>query len=310
MVPVLVRAARRRLTAFALVGAAGVALAGCANGSPPPGVVAAVGAESQYANVIAQVGGRYVAVTSVIANPATDPHAYEASTSVARAVAGARLVVQNGLGYDAFMSQLESASASSSRRVLVAARLMGRPAATRNPHLWYDPATMSHVAAAVAHALTVIEPSHSAYFARRLRAFDAATGSLAAQIATFRSRFAHQPVAVTEPVANYLLAALGLRVVTPFRLQAAVMNGVDPSPQDVAAARAVLAGHAVRLLAYNAQVASPVTDAIRAQARTAGVPVVAFYETMPVGFTYQSWMRAEIAALTRALASGASTRSL
>ena len=37
-------------------------------------VVEAVGAESQYADVIRQVGGRYVHVTSILDNPNTDPH--------------------------------------------------------------------------------------------------------------------------------------------------------------------------------------------------------------------------------------------
>ena len=46
--------------------------------------IVAVGAENQYANVIAQLGGRYVEVTAIMSNPNTDPHSFEASPGVAR----------------------------------------------------------------------------------------------------------------------------------------------------------------------------------------------------------------------------------
>ena len=49
-------------------------------------VIQAVGAENEYANVIAQIGGRYVTVTAIMSNPNTDPHTFEASPSVARSV--------------------------------------------------------------------------------------------------------------------------------------------------------------------------------------------------------------------------------
>src|ERR1700742_5064942 len=39
-----------------------------------PAVIAAVAAEDQYGSVIAQVGGKYVKVTSLLSNPNTDPH--------------------------------------------------------------------------------------------------------------------------------------------------------------------------------------------------------------------------------------------
>ena len=107
-----------------------------------PGQIAAVGAENQYADVISQIGGRYVSVTAIMSNPNIDPHAFEASPSVAAAIAGAKLIVQNGLGYDTFMNRIESASPDASRAVIDVAYVLGVPDATRNPHLWYRPTTM------------------------------------------------------------------------------------------------------------------------------------------------------------------------
>jgi len=81
-----------------------VALAAAACGSTtasttaPPGVVNAIGAENQYANVLGQIGGRYVHVSSILNNPNTDPHTFESSPNVAAEVSAAQLIVQNGVG--------------------------------------------------------------------------------------------------------------------------------------------------------------------------------------------------------------------
>src|SRR5271167_2388759 len=137
----------------------------------PARPIAAVGAESQYANVLSQIGGPYVAVASVLDNPNTDPHTFEASTSVAEEVAQADLIVQNGIGYDDFMGKIESASPNPGRKVIVAQHVLGLPDSTPNPHLWYSPKTMPAVAKVMAADLSGLEPSHKAYFEARLQSF-------------------------------------------------------------------------------------------------------------------------------------------
>lgn len=290
---------------------AALGLSACGGAPAASGVVHALGAENQYANVISQIGGRYVDVESIISNPNTDPHTFEVSTSVAQEVAGAQLVVQNGVGYDAFMSQLESASPSPSRRVITVQTLLGLAGDTKNPHLWYLPRTMPAVAARVERDLAAIDPAHAAYFARRLAAFRTSMVPVTAAIAAFRARFAGVAVAATEPVADYLLSALGLVDLTPFRFQADIMNGVDPSPEDIAYEQTLYAAHRVRLLCYNAQVASTVTESLWSLAQRDDVPEVAVYETMPTpGYDYQTWMEAEISAMTKALTAHVSTGRL
>ena len=71
------------------------------------GVIKAVGTENEYADVLSQIGGKYVQVSSILNNPNTDPHTYEASPSVAQEVSAASLIVQNGVGYDTFMNKIE-----------------------------------------------------------------------------------------------------------------------------------------------------------------------------------------------------------
>ncbi len=288
--------------------ALGVPVAASAAGT---GRVLAIGAENEYGSVIAQIGGRYVTVDSIMSNPNTDPHTFEASPSVAREIASARLIVQNGAGYDSFMTRLEGASPNSHRSVVVAQKLLGLPSDTPNPHLWYKPTTMPLVAAAVEHDLARIEPAHSSYFAARLATFRSSMSSLTQSYARFRARFSGRAVATTEPVADYLLVTLGLKNRTPFTFQADVMNGVDPAPQDVSLEDSLISGHRVAMLCYNAQVVSPVTLSVRSLAQRDHVPVVAVYETMPSGgYDYQTWMAAELAAITKALTSHRSTTAL
>jgi zinc/manganese transport system substrate-binding protein len=289
-----------------------LALAGCAPASRSrPGTIIAVGAENQYTSVIAQIGGRYVDASSVMSNPNTDPHTFEASAEVASAVSQASLVVQNGLGYDSFMSKIEAASPSSTRIVITAQKVLGLPSSTRNPHLWYSPATMPAVARSIAAALSRLAPGHRAYFSANLVKFTRSLTVWTNALAVFMAAHPSVPVATTEPVADYLLEAAGTRILTPWALQAAIMNDTDPAPQDVTIQDALLTDNRVRVLVYNEQVTDAITAKYLALARASHIPVVGVYETMPAdGFTYQSWMEAELAALDAAVTAGKSTTQL
>jgi zinc/manganese transport system substrate-binding protein len=307
---------RRASLTAALVVIAGLLATACSASSASPDapggqVIAAVGAQNQYANVIGQIGGKYVQVTAIESNPNTDPHAFEASPSVAQAVSAAQLVVQNGIGYDTYMNKIEAAAPSSTRKVIVVQNLLGLPDSTPNPHLWYSPATMPAVAKAVAKDLSAMQPAHAGYFAANLRKFDASLQPWYQAIAQFKAAYPGIPVAVTEPVGDYLLQAIGAKVLTPFTFQADVMNGVDPSPQDVSLEDSLFSGHKVKVFVYNQQVTDSLTASFLSQARKDGIPVVGVYETMPVpGYDYQSWMLAEVQAMTKAMTGKISTQKL
>lgn len=275
------------------------------------GVIGAVGAENQYANVLGQIGGKYVSVSSVLVNPNTDPHTFEASPSVAEEVGKAELIIQNGVGYDGFMNSIESASPNPKRKVVVVQDVLGLADNTPDPHLWYDPTTMPAVARVLAKDLAVLEPSHRAYFQARLRTFDASLQPWFNAIAGFKAKYGGTPVAVTEPVADYLLQAMGAKIVTPFIFQADIMNGVDPAPEDITLENGFLTKHEAKVFCYNEQVVDSLTASMRQTARSAGVPVVGVYETMPTpNFDYQSWMMAEVVAIQAAVVHGTSTTVL
>ena len=274
-------------------------------------VIKAIGAENEYGNVLSQIGGRYVQVTSILNNPNTDPHTFEASPSVAAQISSADLVVQNGVGYDSWISRMEAAAPNSGRKVIVVQHLLGLPDSTPNPHLWYNPTTMPVVAKAMAGDLSALLPKHAAYFQANLKAFDRSLTPWLTAIANFKAKYPGVKVATTEPVADYLLQAMGASNLTPFTFQADIMNGVDPAPQDIAKVNAFFTQHTVRAFVYNQQVVSSLTTSIRDTAIKAKVPVVGVYETMPTpGYNYQSWMLAEVNAITKAVADKISTQKL
>ncbi|HEV3379478.1 MAG TPA: zinc ABC transporter substrate-binding protein [Trebonia sp.] len=302
----------------AAVTAAALLVAGCSSASTgastasdssaSSGSIVAIGAENEYASVIQQVGGKYVTSEAIMSNPNTDPHTFEASPAVAREVSAAQLVVQNGVGYDTFMNTIESADPASNRKVIDVQQLLGLPDSTPNPHLWYKPTTMPAVANAIATDLSQIQPAHASYFKANATAFVKSLTSWNNAIAAFKAAHPNTPVATTEPVADYMLEAAGADNLTPWSLQADIMNGVDPSPQDVSTERSLFTEHKVKVFLYNQQVTDPLTDSFISLAQQEGIPVVGVYETMPTpGYDYQSWMNAEVNALNKAVTSKVST---
>ena len=264
-----------------------------------------LGTENFYADLLAEVGGSRVSATSLLNNPNTDPHTFEASPQAAAAVADAKLVIVNGLGYDDFMTHLLSASPSATRQVITVQQLLGLPA-TVNAHVWYDPGTMPRVAQAAEAALAKLEPANAPYFAARLATYLASLQPLSAEIAQLKARYAGAPVAFTEPVAGYLAQAIGLQVLTPEGFQKAIETGTDPAPADVAAERDLLTGHKVRVLLYNSQTVTPLTKQIHDLAVSSGIPVVGVAETLPPAYhSYVAWQLAEMTELGQALAKGA-----
>jgi len=308
-----VLAAALSLGVVALVSACSSASGAAAPGSSAAAgdAIVAVGAENEYANVIAQVGGKYVQASAIMSNPNTDPHTFEASPSVAREVSAAHLVVQNGVGYDTFMNTIENAVPDSARKVIVVQNLLGLPTDTPNPHLWYKPGTMPALADAIAADLADLQPSHAAYFKANAAAFIRSLAAWDRAIAAFKARYPGTPVATTEPVADYMLQAIGADNLTPWAFQADIMNGTDPSAQDVAVERSLFTQHKVKVFLYNQQVTDTLTESFITLAQQSDVPVVGVYETMPVpGFDYQSWMLTEVQDLRKAVADHVSTEHL
>src|SRR3977135_1726404 len=140
--------------------ATGPLLAGCGSTTTGSGL-AVVAAENVYGDMAQQIGGAHVHVTSILSDPNADPHLFEPGSSNGLAVATAKVVIQNGLGYDAFITKLENAAPNAKRSVLTISDVLGVHGREANPHLWYDVPAVGRIASAISGALERADPAHS-----------------------------------------------------------------------------------------------------------------------------------------------------
>jgi zinc/manganese transport system substrate-binding protein len=288
----------------ALTIALAVALAAASPARAADGKIAVVAAENFYGDIAAQIGGDRAAVMSILNNPDQDPHLFETTPSIARSLAGARIVVFNGADYDPWMEKLLKASPRPGRTEIIAAKLMHKKAGD-NPHLWYDPATMPAVARALAAALTAADSAHGQVYAGRLATFLASLKPVNDKIAAIRAKYAGAAVTASEPVFGYMAGALGLTMRNE-RFQLSIMNNTEPSARDVAAFENDLKTHKVRVMFYNKQASDKIVQHLVALARADKVPVVAVTETAPPGVSLQDWMLGQLNDTAKALAGAGS----
>lgn len=265
------------------------------------GKLRVVAAENFWGNIAGQLGGKYVSVTSIITDPNADPHLYESNAQDAADVSDASVVVVNGLGYDDFMSKLLSTSHNTSREVLTAQQILNVPDGS-NQHLWYNVPKVNLVATQITDAYIAKDPAHKTYYQSNLSAFDHSLQPLESTIATIKQKYAGTPVAYTEPVPGYLLAAAGLDVKTPEGFAKSIEDGDDPSPSDTYTMDSLMTNKSVKVLLYNSQATSPVTENVKTLARQNDIPVIGVTETLPSNEkSYQSWMQDEMNQLLTAL---------
>lgn len=283
-------------------------LTGCGSGSgssspSPTGKLNVVAAEDFWGSVAAQLGGKRVRVTSIIANPAADPHDYEPTSEDARTMAGAELAIVNGIGYDPWASKLLAANPSSGRTVLTVGDLLGLKEGD-NPHQWYSPASVQRVIERITADYKRAEPGHAAFFDRQRHRFEtvdlARYHSLISQI---KARYAGTPVGASESVFAPLAPSLGLKLITPSGFLDAISQGTDPTPADKATTDRQIADRQIEVWIYNSQNATPDVQRLNDAARAVGIPVATMTETVtPTGASFQAWQSRQLEGLRAALA--------
>ena len=272
---------------------------------PGSGPLRVVAAEDFWGSIASQLGGGRVRVQSIIVNPSTDPHSYEPTARDARTIAGARLAIVNGMGYDSWATKLLDAGPLSGRATLNVGALLGlRDGA--NPHRWYYPSDVRAVIARITADYQMLDPASAGYFAARRREFE--TGGLArydelrAQIS---SRYAGVPVGYSESVFQGLGEGLGLKLLTPYGFARAIAEGTEVTAEDKRAVDRQAEDREIRVWVFNAQNVTPDVQRVSAIARAKGIPIATVTETLsPAGDSFQQWQVAELEGLQRALRAG------
>lgn len=254
-----------------------------------------VASTNVWGDIAVQIGGNNVEVTSIMNDPATDPHLFESDAKTASMIAKAQLVIVNGLGYDEFMNKLLDVAPDQSRTILTVSDIL-KANKDANPHLWYDLPRVKEVAVAIQNELTKIDPLHAAEYTANTRQFIAELQPAITKLTPHSAG-----VAYTERVAGYLIEDLGLTNKTPLGFSESVENGTEPSPQQVAEFQKVLKSGQVKMLVYNNQTTNDVTEQIKKTALDAGVTVVGVSETLPKGKNFQTWQLQQLNAILEAL---------
>ena len=268
------------------------------------GKVQVVAAENFWGSLVSLLGGTRVQVLSIVNNPNVDPHEYEASAADAQAIANANLVIVNGAGYDEWALLLISADNNPNQTVLNVQQLLALQTGV-NPHFWYSPYYVNDTVGAMYRDLVSIDPSGAAYYRQQYAALNSSLWTYMSREVEIRRQFAGTNVASTESIFQYMANATGLNLVSPPAFMEAVAEGNDPPAQSIVQFQQQLQadnGSYVKVLVYNEQTVTPLTQNMKSLAAQEGIPILGVTETVqPPDVTFPVWMNSELLALQNAL---------
>lgn len=290
------------LVALIVSGAfAGIYLLNPTRTTSSTGVIHVVAAENFWGSLITQLGGTRVSVTSIVSDPNADPHEYESNTTDAIAIANAQLVIINGAGYDTWAQQLIASSNTPHQVVLNVQELINQTV-DANPHFWYSPTYVNETVKAMYQDLVSIDPSHASYYTQQYDALKSSLAEYNARINEIKQQFGGVKVASTESIFVYLANAAGLDLVSPPAFMQAVAEGNDPPAQSIAQFDQLITNGTVKVLVYNEQTVTPLTQSIKALASQHNIPIVPMTETtQPPDVSFQVWMNTQLIILQNAL---------
>lgn len=259
---------RRSLVAALLVGAAaaGCSSSGTSAATDSMTVIQVVAAESVWAEVAAQLGGSNVHVTTVnSADNASDK----------KEIAGAQVLIVNGVGLDPWASQAASANPGIGRLdVNVGDQVGVTPGG--DPYLFYDPSYVDTAVRQIESDFAQLRPSAAAYFQQQEQAFEQSSQATDEALAgTIKSRFGGTRIAACNGLASDVATSLGLK-----------------PQQKIPDSKA--------LICDSTQSAAALLQA----AASAKIPVVSLSPNLgPAGTTFQQWLTTQLQQIQQALIS-------
>ncbi|ORJ54989.1 ABC transporter substrate-binding protein [Mycobacterium simiae] len=297
------RPARRTFAMACLVGAATITSCG-SGGSAHLHDAPIVASTDVWGSVAQAVAGPHLRIKSILRGANVDPHTYQATAADAAAVADARLVICNGGGYDPWLTQVldQHPNIKSVNAYSFAAKpVNGSPP---NEHVFYDLNVAKSVATAIADRLVADDANDAGDYRANAAAFGREADAIAAAEHSIARTYPDTSVVATEPVAYYLIQAIGLVNRTPPAFASANENGTDPTPADMAFVLDLVNRHQVAAVLLNPQTETPAINGLQDAAKHAGVPVVLVTESLPDGTEYLNWQRNTVNQLQAALRSG------
>lgn len=268
--------------------------------SPSVKTIHIVAAENFYGDIVKQLGGDHVLVTSILSDPNVDPHEYESNVQDGVAISQAQIVIKNGLEYDTWMDKLLAASPNQSRTVITGGDIAPHKLPD-NPHVWYGLENMPAIAESITVALKAHDPQDASAFDQNLVTFKNSLQPIQQKMDEVKSKYGNTPIGLTETIALYQTQQMGLNVLTPFEFEKAIAEGNDPPANSVQVTNTQISGKQVKVLIFNSQTVTPITTHLQQTAQQLNMPIVPVSETLPPNQTYQTWMLSQLQALETAL---------
>jgi ABC-type Zn uptake system ZnuABC Zn-binding protein ZnuA len=269
----------RRVRTIAMALAAVTLLSGCAGASTAGssgGKLTVVTTTTVFADMVANVGGDLVSVTSIVPKNA-DVHTFEPRPADVRTVAEAKLLVMNGLGLDDWLQKtITDASAAGTPLLQLGVDLPGvtllpgETPDTENPHLWMDVKYAELYVDRIATALGSVDPAHAATYETQAAAYKQQLETLdswvRAQIATIPE--ANRKLVTFHDAFPYYAREYGITIVGV----AVEAPGQDPSAGYTAQLITAIENAKVKAIFSEAQFPAKLVDELASEA---GCKVVA-----------------------------------
>ncbi|MGX7707115.1 metal ABC transporter substrate-binding protein [Methylobacterium sp. Gmos1] len=194
-------------------------------------------------DLVRQVGGSRVAVTTLV-GPNGDAHSFVPAPADAQAVAAARLVVVNGLGFEGWIDRLIKASGTRAKVVVAASGIVpieeddghgpdqGHSHAA-DPHAWQNVANARTYVANIRDGLASVDPEGRAAYEANATAYLARLDALDAEVRKAIGGIpeARRRIVTTHDAFGYFAKAYGLRFLAP----QGVSSQSEATARDVAA---------------------------------------------------------------------------
>lgn len=244
-------------------------------------------------DLVREVGGEAVEVVTLV-GPDADAHTYQPKPSDARALAGAQVLVSNGLGFEGWIDRLAEASGFRGQRIVASAGVT----ADSDPHCWQDVACARRYVANIAKGLAAADPANAEAYRARAARYDE-------RLATLDAWIRHEIASVPEQQRQAITGHLSFRYFARaydvrFNAPRGFNTESEPTARDVAALiRQVREQKVKALFVENMTNPALVSEIARDSGAVVGPRLYSDALSRPDGPapTYEAMMRHNVAAL-------------
>ncbi len=273
------------------------------------GKLHAVGTTTIVADVVREVGGDAVTVTSLLPVGA-DPHTYEPTPEDLRAIAAAQVVFENGLGLEISLNKVLQAAGQGAVMVSISEGLAPRALGSAtlpnetgaDPHVWFDPTYVSGWAQNAARTLSALDPPRAANYEANSATYQSQLGILDAWIATQVGTIpqAQREIVTDHDELGYFGARYGVRIVGA--VIPSYSSGAEPSAQEISQIETAIRQYGVRAVLVGMSVNPTIS---RRVTQDTGIRLVPLYaeslsDAGGPAADYLSMMRYDVQAIVEA----------